>query len=234
MNNEAQKKWFKQSYGLGEKRIETGYGWPLEVEPELKNLIEEIKKTLPTGKVLDLGCGQGRHTIYCAEKGFESYGIDYIERAIEEAKQKAKEKNLKNAYFKTMDILQLDFPEDFFDVIIDCSVLDHIKYSDWNKYLENITKVLKMGRFLILIEFSANDPRINEKTRHLYEHKDRPFPHSLYFENEDHYDHYFNEKEIRELFSKNFKVISIKETILSQHSNIPDHLMVNVLLKRIS
>ncbi|MAE43303.1 hypothetical protein CMO93_06010 [Candidatus Woesearchaeota archaeon] len=211
-----QKKIFKKAYALGDKRLKAGYGWPLEVDAQLVKFFGYIKKSLSEGNVLDLGCGQGRHTIFFAQKGFNAYGIDYVKRAVDEAKQSAKEKNLKNANFKVMDAFKLDFPKNFFDIIIDWSVLGHIKPEDWNIYLKNILNALKTKGFFILAEFSANDLRIKNKTRNFFEH-------------ENHYDHYFREDEIKDLFSKNFKIISMNETMLIQK---PDHLMLNVLMRR--
>jgi len=216
MDNEKQKRWFKEVYNLGDKRLEAGYGWPLEVDNQLIKFLKIIRKSLSSGKVLDLGCGQGRHTIFLSQKGFDTYGIDYIERAIVEAKQRAKEKNLDNVNFRVMDVLNLDFPKNFFDIILDWSVLDHIKPKEWKRYLNNILDVLKIGGFLILTEFSSNDYRVKNKTKN-------------FFEDELRYDHYFTEKEIKEIFSKNFEIITINETILAQH---PPHLMINVLMKR--
>jgi len=118
MDFNSQKKFFQTAYDLKEKRLEKGYGWPLEVDPQLKEFLKEIKKTLSYGSALDLGCGQGRHAIYFAENGFYSYGIDYIESVVEEARQKAKQKGVKNVTFSAMDVLSLDFPYDFFDIVL--------------------------------------------------------------------------------------------------------------------
>lgn len=215
-NYKKQKKFFKEAYDLGERRLAAGYGWPLKADTQLIKFVEKIQESLSTGTVLDIGCGQGRHAIFCAQKGFEAYGIDYIERAINEAKQSAKKKKLKNANFMVMDVLKLDFPKNFFDVIIDWSVLDHIKPIDWNVYLKNILHILKSGGFSILTEFSANDKEIIDKTKNFIEY-------------ENQYDHYFREDEINKLFSKKFKILSISETV---HTHPPPHLMINVLMRK--
>ena len=180
MDYAQQKHWFDEAYSLGEKRLKNGYGWPNKVDDTVQEFLEIIQESIKVNNVLDLGCGQGRHTLFYAKKGFQAYGIDYIKRAIDEAKAS----DTKKAHFKVMDILNLDFPESFFDIVLDWSVLDHIKPKDWDKYLKNILKVLKIGGFLILVEFSANDKRVKGKN---------------YFES-DHYDHYFTEKEIKNLF----------------------------------
>lgn len=217
MDYNNQKKFFQKAYDLKDKRLAAGYGWPLEVDDQLIEFLKLIKKSLTSGKALDLGCGQGRHTIYLAQNGFESYGIDYIESVIEEAKQAALKKEIKNAHFRLMDILRLDFPKNFFDIVLDWSILDHIKPEDWSIYIDNILNVLKTGGFLILTEFSANDKRIKDQAKKI-------------FESNNVYDHYFRKDEIRNMFSENFEIISINETMLTPR---PPHLMLNVLLKKI-
>lgn len=216
MDFKNQKKFFQEAYDLGEDRLEQGYGWPLEVDPQVVEFLKEIKKTLGTGTALDLGCGQGRHAIYFAQNGFYSYGIDYIERAIQEARQSASEQKIENVCFKTMDIFKLNFPTNFFDIILDWSVLDHLKPKDWHTYLFNISNVLKSGGYLILTEFSINDERVKNKDKN-------------FFEADNHYDHYFSLQEIEELFGKSFKIINSNETLLEAK---PKHLMINILLKK--
>lgn len=206
---------FQKAYGLKGKRIEAGYGWPLEVDLQLIEFLKEIQKTLNTGKTLDLGCGEGRHAIYFAEKGFDSYGIDYIEIAIEEAKQKALEKGV-SVNFQAMNVLMLEFRDNFFDVVLDWSVLDHIKPKDWDTYVSDISRILKSGGYLILTEFGANDEWVTDKRKN-------------FFESKSHYDHYFRMDEIEKLFGKDFKIIRTTETSIDTK---PKHLMLNVLLKK--
>ena len=217
MDYSKQKIFFQKAYELGDERIKSGYGWPVEVDKQVVKFFNHIKKFVYKGKSLDLGCGQGRHTIFFAEKGLNSYGIDYIPRVITEAKQQAKSKGLKNVRFVLKDILNLDFPKYYFDLILDWSVLDHIHPKDWQKYLNNILRVLKINGYLILTEFSAEDSRIVGKTQN-------------YKIDRNSYDHYFKVAELKEIFSPNFKFIKIQTTTLATKT---PHSMVNVLLKRI-
>ena len=41
-------------------------------------------------RVLDLGCGAGRHLVYLAKEGFEVYGTDISETGLEYARQLAR------------------------------------------------------------------------------------------------------------------------------------------------
>lgn len=65
-----------------------------------------ITKTLnlPKGsKVLDLACGNGRHSVFFAKKGFDVLGIDLSQYLINEAR-----KNLKTDYFKWSNRLKFE------------------------------------------------------------------------------------------------------------------------------
>ena len=228
-NIKSQKDWFREVYNMGIKR----FGWAFAPDPHIVKFIEKIKKNyLNGGRVLDLGCGQGRHSIFCAEIGFESHGIDYVERAIREANENAENKKLKNLNFRVGDILNLNYPADYFDIIIDSSVLDHVKYTFWKKYKENLIKVLKIGGFLILSEFSADDPRIHEKIS-IYKHGKKPYPESLYYKSKDHYDHYFHESEIKKMFSDNFNILEMYSAETPVIWTPPRRMMLNALLQRI-
>ncbi|HEY5620812.1 MAG TPA: class I SAM-dependent methyltransferase [Candidatus Bathyarchaeia archaeon] len=45
-----------------------------EVEPEIPKLAETLAEKGRL-RVLDFGCGTGRHSIYFARKGFQVYGL---------------------------------------------------------------------------------------------------------------------------------------------------------------
>ncbi len=216
MDYQKQKIFFKKAYDLGNQRIVKGYGWPNEVDPQVIKFFQFIKDQVKSGKALDIGCGQGRHALYLAQQGLESYGIDYLVRPIQEAKETAKKLNLSNAHFKVTDLFNLEFPENYFDLIIDWSVLDHVHPNEWNIYLKNILKVLKVNGYLCLIEFSASDSRIKNKLKNFAMDKGS-------------YDHYFREDELKTLFSNNFDFVKTEESILGTP---PPHIMINLLLKR--
>ena len=65
------------------------------------------------GRVLDIGCGAGRHALYLQEKGFDVTGIDNSPGAIEVCKLRG----LKKA--EVLAISEVDkFPENSFDTIL--------------------------------------------------------------------------------------------------------------------
>lgn len=79
-------------------------------------LIEFFKKYEPKGKLLDLGCGQGRNSIALSKLGYIVTGVDNSKRGIEQMNKKSLEMGLDIKGF-VGDIYQFkDFRN--FDVIL--------------------------------------------------------------------------------------------------------------------
>ena len=81
-------------------------------------LEQEIKynKTL---RILDIGCGTGRHSIELSKRGYNVTGIDLSESLLKRAKQKASEQNLE-INFEQHDARKLPFVNEFDLVIMLC------------------------------------------------------------------------------------------------------------------
>ncbi|MGB2692194.1 MAG: class I SAM-dependent methyltransferase [Thermodesulfobacteriota bacterium] len=72
--------------------------YPEQVEVTDYVLDAEIKGLIPAN-LLDIGCGTGKNVFKLAELGWEVYGIDISERAIELAKVKAAKRKLKAEFY---------------------------------------------------------------------------------------------------------------------------------------
>lgn len=48
-----------------------------------------VRHRLPHGRALDLGCGEGRHSLWLATRGWEVVGTDFSEVALDKARQVA-------------------------------------------------------------------------------------------------------------------------------------------------
>lgn len=75
--------------------------------PREKRAMEYVK-----GRVLDIGCGAGRHSLYLQKKGFDVLGIDNSPLAIKVCKLRGLTKA------KVMPIEDVDFKPNSFDTII--------------------------------------------------------------------------------------------------------------------
>ena len=71
---------------------------------QLADLIEEEIPVSNFPKILDLGCGRGRHSITLAERGYNVLGMDLSKEVISKAAQIAAKKNLPNLRFQVGDM----------------------------------------------------------------------------------------------------------------------------------
>lgn len=49
-------------------------------------IVEQVT-ALPHGRALDLGCGEGRHSLWLATRGWEVVGVDFSEVALDKARR---------------------------------------------------------------------------------------------------------------------------------------------------
>jgi SAM-dependent methyltransferase len=67
-------------------------------------------------RILELGSGQGRDTLFFASEGLQVYALDYSREAIEATTKKASSLGLPPIFVRQHDVRQpLPFPDDFFD-----------------------------------------------------------------------------------------------------------------------
>lgn len=82
------------------------------------DLFIEILKLSPDDKILDLCCGQGRHSLELARRGFQNVeGLDRSHYLIQKAKAQAKKEDL-NVKFREGDARKLPYAPDTFDVVL--------------------------------------------------------------------------------------------------------------------
>lgn len=112
-----------------------------------ENLVRIIEKinTNNWEKVLDFGCGTGRHIQYFIEKKIpEIYATDYSKEAIQICKKLYPNTNL---YF--FDSVELPFKENFFDCIIVWGVLHYNPPEKRNFLLKEFQRTLKKNGYLV-------------------------------------------------------------------------------------
>ncbi|MEZ4735962.1 MAG: methyltransferase domain-containing protein [Caldilineaceae bacterium] len=102
--------------------------------------------------ILDLCCGQGRHTLELARRGYQNlFGLDRSHYLINRAKSISKKEGLK-VTFKEGDARKLPFPNDKFDyVMIPGNSFGYFESSqDDVKVLQEVLRVLKpYGKLLV-------------------------------------------------------------------------------------
>ena len=108
------------------------------------DFIEKELKFDKSLKILDVGCGTGRHAIELSKRGYNITGIDLSESQLKRAKEKAKAENL-FIDFQCQDARKLPFNSEFDVAIMLCEGGFPLMETDEMNYeiLKNVTKSLK-------------------------------------------------------------------------------------------
>ncbi|MBU4511815.1 class I SAM-dependent methyltransferase [Patescibacteria group bacterium] len=139
------------------------YGASLEHLPE----IVKIFKNANVKRVLDLGCGGGKHLFYLAKNGFEVYGVDLSKEAINTAKKQFRDHKLKGKFIVGSFGKKFPYKNDFFDAVISIRALNQGTDKDINKAVIELTRVLKPGGLVFITVQKAPSPRLAlRKARH--------------------------------------------------------------------
>lgn len=108
-------------------------------------IIEQKALHLTKGKVLDVGCGSGTHSLYLQEQGFDVTSIDISENAIKACQLRG----LKNV--KVTDVIHLDENEKYDTILLlmnGTGIFETLK--NCSKYLLKLKSVLnENGQILI-------------------------------------------------------------------------------------
>jgi SAM-dependent methyltransferase len=117
---------------------------------QIINLIRAKIDLMPGSKILDLACGNGRHSIQLSKLGFKVTGLDLSETLLNIAKNNAISNNL-NIDFVLGDMRHLNFENEFDMVVNLFTSFGYFSSDEENlKVIHNIHKALKPnGRFFI-------------------------------------------------------------------------------------
>ena len=119
--------------------------------------VEDIVPFLPEGaKILDVGCGDGRHALYLAGLGFQVDAFDISKNAIEKINY-LKERNNLNINTYMCDVLEFEFKYKY-DVIIVHGVLQFIEREKQPKIIELLKKWTSINGYHIIALFTDEEP----------------------------------------------------------------------------
>jgi SAM-dependent methyltransferase len=155
-------------------------------------------------RVLDIGCGSGRHVVYLAARGFAVTGLDIAPEAIEACREGLAEARL-TATIVEGEMTDLPFADGSFDGIVASHVIHHCQLASLRRILDHVTRCLTPGGLLF---WSTPTPRhfrwgrgkeVEPGTYVDADHPEGPIPH-----------HYSTEEEVRELL-EGYHILSIEE-----------------------
>jgi SAM-dependent methyltransferase len=113
-----------------------------EVQEDIPN-ISMFFKEHSVKRILDLGFGSGRHTVYFAREGFDVYGIDIAREGLRLTRSWLREENLR-AHLKIGNIYsRLPYPDGFFDAVVSTQVMHHSKIDAIRILIKEMERVLR-------------------------------------------------------------------------------------------
>ena len=119
----------------------------------IKRLFNQTIKIENNYKVLDLGCGVGRMSLWLAPKVEKTIGIDISPKMIEIAKKRAISFNQKNVEFFVTSGKSLEFEDRYFDLIICIGVLKYIiDEEDFKQMVREMCRVTKTNGYVAIID----------------------------------------------------------------------------------
>ena len=119
---------------------------------------QEIRKDRSL-KIIDIGCGTGRHTIELTKRGYNVTGVDLSEDQIKRAREKAQEAGV-TIDFQTQDARNLTFENEFDLAIMLCEGGFSLMETDEMNFeiLRNAAKALKIKGKLIFTALNGLFP----------------------------------------------------------------------------
>jgi ubiquinone/menaquinone biosynthesis C-methylase UbiE len=123
-------------------------------------LFSEILNLGSTMKVLDAGCGNGRNTIYLANRGCEVTSVDFAEVAISMTKHRIATAGLqgKVSVLSHSLVEPVPFAQDTFDFVLDSYVSCHfLSFEILNRFWKEMARVTKQDGHLLSVAFSTED-----------------------------------------------------------------------------
>lgn len=110
-----------------------------------------------SGRVLDVGCGTGEHTLMAARRGLDATGVDLAAPALTAARRKAGERGL-TARFLPHDVLDLAGLGETFDAVLDSLVFHGFHDRDRTRYVDGLRAVTAVGGRCFLLSFRDEPP----------------------------------------------------------------------------
>ena len=189
-----------------------------------------LKKFLPQitpGKVLDIGSGSGKNSIFLAKNNFEILAIDSEQECINKLSALSKKEGLGIKVQKT-DIRNFKFYK--YSSILALNCLQFMKKSERNILIDKIKGSIEPAGLIFVSVFTIQD---NSYKQFLKKNKQPVEENTFYSKNNDQYWNFFNPNELKSYFKNNFEILYYNEKIIEDAHPIPhQHGIAEIVVRK--
>lgn len=182
-----------------------------EPQIDFKHFIKWLRKTkhvnLEGLRVLDLGSGTGKNSLFLVERGSIVTGVELSKTAVKIAKDRAKQRVLEANFIEGDIGSKLPFAKDSFDLLLDVVSSNSLTETERTNYLSEINRVLKPGGFMFVKALCKDFDKNVEKLLEKFPGKE---PDTYIMPGTNLTERVFSKKDIENLYSKNFKILSLE------------------------
>jgi SAM-dependent methyltransferase len=120
---------------------------------------EDVFESPVPARILDVGCGIGRHVKFLDEYKLDAYGIDLSPHAIAEAARLFELQGLSHLKERVgvAGVDNIDFSDGFFDFAISHGVFDSMHFDVAQAGMKEMQRILKPGGMMYLDLISGDD-----------------------------------------------------------------------------
>jgi SAM-dependent methyltransferase len=139
--------------------------WVAGTDPHVL-LVNEVD-ALPPGTALDLGCGNGRDSVWLAERGWAVTGVDFSDVALDKARTLAQERGASVAWVQA-DLLTYAAPPHAFDLVVIMYL--HFPPRERQRLLRMASSAVRPGGSLVMVGYHRDHrglrwPNMRDRTR---------------------------------------------------------------------
>ena len=190
MPNYGDKSYWEERYKSSEN---TTFDW-LENYSALKDIIYSLNIPKETGQILNLGCGNSEFSENMYDDGYKNIkNIDISHNVINAMKIRNKDRT--GMTYEEMDVRDLKYEDNTFDLAVDKSTIDALLCGDdafinVAKMIKEVQRVLKVGGYYMIISYGVPNYRVLHLKRKFEKFKVEIMKIEKDFVEEDGYDKY--------------------------------------------
>jgi SAM-dependent methyltransferase len=120
--------------------------------------VAEVLQEHRCRRVVDLGCGSGRHTVFLAQRGFDVIGVDNSRTALDLSRQWLQDEGLRARLARADMRRALPLADSVCDGLISTQVIHHARLATVRGTARELSRILRPGRILFVSVPSGTDP----------------------------------------------------------------------------